>query len=38
MITGQNGYAFSNTVDFKSLSAILLQSSEAIVSYFKVRN
>ena len=37
MITGQNGYAFSNTVDFKSLSAILLQSSEAIVSYFKAK-
>lgn len=37
MITGQNGYAFSKEIDFEYISAILLQSAEAITSYFKTK-
>jgi predicted N-acyltransferase len=35
MITGQNGYAFSKKIDFKYISAILIQSAEEITTYFK---
>lgn len=35
MITGQNGYAFSKPMDFKHISELLLQCSEAIILYFK---
>lgn len=38
MITGQNSYAFSKTVDFESISTILMQSSKAIITYFKEKN
>lgn len=35
MITGQNGYAFSKTIDFESISTILWQSANEITQYFK---
>lgn len=35
MITGQNGYDFTKNIDFSSISSILMQSSEAIIQYFK---
>lgn len=35
MITGQNGYAFSKEIDFDCISAILRQSAEEIILYFK---
>lgn len=35
MITGQNGYAFSEAIDFSSISAILVQSAQALLTYFK---
>lgn len=35
MITGQNSYAFSKTIDFESISTILMQSTKAIIDYFK---
>lgn len=38
MITGQNGYAFSKTVDFKCISDLLLDCSAAIIKYFKQKN
>jgi len=38
MITGQNGYAFSKTIDLKYISTILLESAKEITHYFKNRN
>lgn len=35
MITGQNGYAFSKTVDFKCISDLLLDCAQSITDYFK---
>ena len=35
MITGQNGYAFNKPMDFKHISELLIQCSEAIIQYFK---
>ena len=35
MITGQNGYTFTKEIDFKCISDILLQCSEAIIQDFK---
>ncbi|WP_394760076.1 GNAT family N-acetyltransferase [Flavobacterium sp.] len=35
MITGQNGYAFSKPINFKCISKLLIESSEAIIDYFK---
>lgn len=35
MITGQNGYAFSKTVDFKCISDLLLDCARSITTYFK---
>jgi len=35
MITGQNGYAFSKTIDFKCISDLLLNCAQAITTYFK---
>ncbi len=35
MITGQNGYAFSKTVDFKCISDLLLDCAQSITGYFK---
>lgn len=35
MITGQNGYAFSKTIDLKYISTILLESAKEITNYFK---
>lgn len=35
MITGQNGYAFNKQIDFKHISELLIQCSEAIIHYFK---
>ena len=35
MITGQNGYEFIKTVDFKEIGKLLLASAEAITTYFK---
>lgn len=35
MITGQNGYAFSKTVDFKCISDLLLDCAQSITTYFK---
>lgn len=38
MITGQNGYAFNVTIDFNSLSKILLECANEITNYFKKQN
>ncbi len=38
MITGQNGYTFSKPIDFKHISKILIDCSEAIIEYFKKKN
>lgn len=38
MITGQNGYTFSKSIDFKHVSKILIDCSEAIIAYFKKQN
>jgi hypothetical protein len=35
MITGQNGYVFNKPMDFKHISRLLIQCSEAIIQYFK---
>ena len=35
MITGQNGYVFNKQIDFKHISELLIQCSEAIIQYFK---
>jgi predicted N-acyltransferase len=35
MITGQNGYAFSKTVDFKCISDLLLDCAKSITAYFE---
>ncbi len=35
MITGQNSYAFSIPIDLASVSEILVQSAQALVTYFK---
>ena len=35
MITGQNGYVFNKPMDFKHISGLLIQCSEAIIQYFK---
>lgn len=35
MITGQNGYVFNKHIDFKHISELLIQCSEAIIQYFK---
>ncbi len=35
MITGQNGYVFNKEMDFKHISELLIQCSEAIIQYFK---
>jgi predicted N-acyltransferase len=35
MITGQNGFAFSKKIEYSCLSDVLLQCSEAIITYFK---
>lgn len=35
MITGQNGYSFSKSMDFKCISEILLLCSKELTSYFK---
>lgn len=37
MITGQNGYIFNKTIDAKEISKILIECSEAIITYFKQR-
>jgi len=38
MITGQNGYAFNKEIDFKCISDLLIQCSDAIIAYFKKQN
>jgi len=38
MITGQNGYAFIQEIDFECISDLLLQCSNEIISYFKKQN
>lgn len=38
MITGQNSYAFSKPVDLASVSEILVQSAQALVTYFKEKH
>ena len=38
MITGQNSYAFSKPVDLASVSEILIQSAQALVTYFKEKH
>ena len=35
MITGQNGYVFNKPMDFKHISELLIQCSQAIIQYFK---
>ena len=35
MITGQNGYEFIKTIDYKDISDLLLASANAIIKYFK---
>jgi hypothetical protein len=35
MITGQNGYAFSTTIDFECISNMLLEIAKEITQYFK---
>jgi predicted N-acyltransferase len=35
MITGQNGFAFAKKIEYSCLSEMLMQCSEAIISYFK---
>jgi Acetyltransferase (GNAT) domain len=35
MITGQNGYAFIKSIDFESISNVLLQCSHEIIHFFK---
>lgn len=35
MITGQNGYVFNKQMDFKHISELLIQCSEAIIQYFR---
>jgi predicted AAA+ superfamily ATPase len=38
MMTGQNGYAFNVTIDFKSLSEILMECANEITKHFKKQN
>lgn len=38
MITGQNGFSFSKPMDFKCISEILLNCSEALITYFRNKN
>lgn len=35
MITGQNGYEFTKTIDYKDISDLLLECANAITAYFK---
>jgi hypothetical protein len=35
MITGQNGYAFNKTIDYKNIADLLLACANAITAYFK---
>lgn len=35
MITGQNAFAFSETINYKDISTVLLNCSEALIEYFK---
>lgn len=35
MITGQNGFAFSKPMEYKCLSELLLNCSDALIGYFK---
>ncbi len=37
MITGQNGYAFIKTVDYKDIGDLLLECANAITNYFKAQ-
>jgi hypothetical protein len=37
MITGQNGYAFSKQISFKDLSDLLIECSNEIIAYFKLK-
>ncbi|MGL2963131.1 8-amino-7-oxononanoate synthase [Flavobacterium sp. RSB2_4_14] len=38
MITGQNCYAFNETIDFETISKLLIRCASEITSYFKKQN